>query len=200
MLDRPETELLGVRGLFLEAKREQRHRCGARRSPSGRSSAIRSSLGASTLCSILQAREGDLGGRAQHARHRPPERRPRCRRYGHRRRAVLLTAEAREPKATDPDKALALASEALRLAPSLVPAAEIAGRILASKGEARAASRLVSRTWKLAPHPDLALVYAFAKPGESPRERLKRIKHLAGLTPGDIEGHDRHRQCGDRGA
>ena len=50
------------------------------------------------------------------------------------------------------------------------------------------ASRLVSRTWKLAPHPDLALVYAFAKPGESPRERLKRVKHLASLTPGDIEG------------
>jgi HemY protein len=99
-----------------------------------------------------------------------------------------LTAEARDAEATNPDKALALATEALRLAPSLVPAAEIAGRALASKGEARSASRLVSRTWKLAPHPDLALVYAFAKPGESPRERLKRVKHLASLTPSDIEG------------
>ena len=39
------------------------------------------------------------------------------------------------------------------------------------------------------PIPILALVYAFAKPGEPPRERLKRIKHLASLTPGDIEGH-----------
>ena len=92
------------------------------------------------------------------------------------------------PEAANPDKALALATEALRLAPSLVPAAEIAGRILASKGESRQASRLIARTWKLAPHPDLALVYAFAKPGEAPRERLKRIKHLASLTPGDIEG------------
>jgi HemY protein len=77
----------------------------------------------------------------------------------------------------------------LRLAPSLVPAAEIAGRLLASKGESRQASRLIARTWKLSPHPDLALVYAFANPGEAPRERLKRVKHLAGLTPGDIEGH-----------
>jgi HemY protein len=100
----------------------------------------------------------------------------------------LLTAEARELEAEKPDKALALATEALRLAPSLVPAAEIAGRILASKGESRLASRVVARTWKLAPHPDLALVYAYAKPGDPPRERLKRVKQLAALAPGDIEG------------
>jgi HemY protein len=101
---------------------------------------------------------------------------------------VLLTAEAHDLQGAAPDKALALATEALRLAPSLVPAAEIAGRILTSKGENRQASRLIARAWKLAPHPDLALVYAFAKPGESPRERLKRVKHLASLTPADIEG------------
>jgi HemY protein len=101
---------------------------------------------------------------------------------------VLLTAEARDLEASQPDKALALATEALRLAPSLIPAAEIAGRLLASKGESRQAGRLVARTWKLAPHPDLATVYAFAKPGESPRERLRRVEHLASLTPGDIEG------------
>jgi HemY protein len=71
---------------------------------------------------------------------------------------------------------------------SLVPAAEIAGRILASKGESRAASRLISRTWKLSPHPDLALVYVHAKPGEPPRERVKRAKNLANLAPNDIEG------------
>ena len=105
-----------------------------------------------------------------------------------RRRAILLTAEARDAESADPDKALRLANEALRLAPSLVPAAEIAGRVLASKGESRPASRLIVRTWKLSPHPDLALVYAFARAGNSPRERLKRVKYLASLTPGDIEG------------
>ena len=76
----------------------------------------------------------------------------------------------------------------MRLAPSLVPAAEIAARILASKGESRPASRVIARTWKLAPHPDLALVYAYAKPGQAPRERLKRVQYLASLTPGDVEG------------
>ena len=180
MLDRPGTELLGVRGLFLEAKRgndidaaRALAERAVKRDPklaSGRRRSVRSS----GAC-------GGLGGRAQHARNRQ--------RNGDldpdvtlRRRAVLLTAEARDAEGTDPEKALALANEALRLAPSLVPAAEIAGRILVSKGETRAASRLVSRTWKLGPHPSLALVYAFAKPGEPPRDRLNRIERLAGLA------------------
>ena len=106
-----------------------------------------------------------------------------------RRRAVLLTAEARDLETSQPDKALALATEALRLAPSLIPAAEIAGRLLALQGREPASKPpRRPRTWKLAPHPDLATVYAFAKPGESPRERLRRVEHLASLTPGDIEG------------
>jgi len=186
MLDRPETELLGVRGLFLEASR--RNDIDAARGLAQRAVKGDPKLGWGVNALFdLQAREGDFDGAldtlaiGRHNGHFDAE-------TGTRRRAVLLTAEARELEGSNPDKGLALANEALRLAPSLVPAAEIAGRILAAKGEARQASRLISRTWKLSPHPDLALVYAFVKPGESPRERLKRIKHLASLTPGDIEG------------
>jgi HemY protein len=186
MLDRPETELLGLRGLFLEAKRRNDNEAArsfveqaVRRDPK---------LGWSVNALFdLQARTGDWAGALntlaiarQHSHIDPSD--------AQRRRAVLLTAEARNAETSAPDKALALATEALKLAPSLIPAAEIAGRLLASKGESRQASRVIARTWKLAPHPDLALVYAFAKPGEAPRERLKRIKHLASLTPGDIEG------------
>jgi HemY protein len=186
MLDKPETELLGVRGLFLEAKRSNDIVAARGLAERAVKRDPKLAWGVNALFD-LQAREGDWEGALDTLAV--------GRQNGHfdadaaaRRRAVLLTAEARDAETTNPDKALALATEALRLAPSLVPAAEIAGRILASKGETRLASRLVSRTWKLAPHPDLALVYAFAKPGESPRERLKRVKHLASLTPGDIEG------------
>jgi HemY protein len=186
MLDRPETELLGLRGLFLEAKRRNDNETAralveqaVRRDPQ---------LGWSVNALFdLEARAGDWAGALNTLAI--------ARQHGHidvnaalRRRAVLLTAEARDVEVAEPDKALALATEALKLAPSLVPAAEIAGRILASKGETRQASRVIARTWKLAPHPDLALVYAFAKPGKPPRERLKRVKHLASFTPGDIEG------------
>jgi HemY protein len=186
MLDRPATQLLGVRGLFLEAKRSNDHE--AARALAEQAVNRDSSLawGVNALFD-MQARVGDWEGALNTLAI--------ARQNGHvemdlanRRRAALLTAEAREVETSEPDKALMLANEALRLAPSLVPAAEIAGRVLASKGESWRASRLIARTWKLSPHPDLAVVYAFAKPGESPKDRLKRVKYLASLAPDDIEG------------
>jgi HemY protein len=186
MLDRPETQLLGVRGLFLEAKRSNDSAAAWALAEQAVKRDPKLAWGVNALFD-LQARAGDWEGALNTLAV--------ARQNGHiepgvavRRRAVLLTAEAREMERSDPNKALALASEALRLAPSLVPAAEIAGRILASKGENRLASRLISRTWKLSPHPDLALVYVYAKPGEPPRERVRRAKHLASLAPNDIEG------------
>jgi HemY protein len=186
MLDDPETHLLGVRGLFLEAKRGNDNAAAQALAEQAVKGDPKLAWGVNALFD-LEARGGDWEDAldtlaiARQNGHVEPD-------VAVRRRAVLLTAEAREREVSDPDKALALASEALRLAPSLVPAAEIAGRILASKGESRAASRLISRTWKLSPHPDLALVYVYAKPGEPPRERVKRAKHLASLAPNDIEG------------
>ena len=47
---------------------------------------------------------------------------------------------------------------------------------------------MLLRTWRLAPHPDLAAAYAYARPGDSPRDRLNRMRHLARLTPHDAEG------------
>jgi len=186
MLDQPETALLGLRGLFLEAKRGDDSEAARVLAEQAVTRDPKLAWGVTALFD-MQARAGDYDGAlntlaiARDNGHVEPS-------VALRRRAVLLTAEARDAEAADPDKALGLANEALRLAPSLVPAAEIAGRILASKGESRQASRLIVRTWKLAPHPDLALVYAFARPGDSPRERLRRVKYLASLTPGDIEG------------
>lgn len=186
MLKEPETKLLGVRGLFLEAQRG--NDTNAARALAEQAVNSDPKLGWSVNALFdMQARAGDWEGALKTLAI--------ARQNGHieaatanRRRAVLLTAEARDLESSDPDKALALANEALKLAPSLVPAAEIAGRLLASEGETRPATRLIAKTWKLSPHPDLATVYAFARHGDSPRERLKRVKQLAGLTPNDIEG------------
>jgi HemY protein len=186
MLERPETQLLGVRGLFLEAKRANDTEAARTLAEQAVQRNPKLPWGVNALFD-MQARAGDWEGALNTLAI--------ARQNGHvdtdtanRRRAVLLTAEAREAEAFDPDRALTLANEALRLAPSLVPAAELAGRIFASKGESRAASRQIVRTWKLSPHPDLAVAYAFAQPGLSPRDRLKRVKYLGGLTPNDVEG------------
>jgi HemY protein len=187
MLDRPETELLGLRGLFLEAGRRGDGEAARAFVEQAVKRDPQLGWGVNALFE-MQARAGDWPGALDTLAI--------ARQQGHvdsltaqRRRAVLLTAEALDVETESPERALSLATEALKLAPSLVPAADIAGRILATKGESRLASRLIARTWKLSAHPDLAIVYAYAKPGDSPRERLKRVKYLASLTPTDIEGN-----------
>src|SRR6185312_4499113 len=105
-----------------------------------------------------------------------------------RQRAVLLTARALAAQETDRDQARQLALDALKLAPALVPAAELAGRLLGEAGELRRASRIIEKAWVENPHPDLAETYAYLRPGDSARERLARVQSLAQKTPGQPEG------------
>jgi HemY protein len=80
-----------------------------------------------------------------------------------------------------------LALDALKLAPALVPAAELAGRLLGEAGELRRASRVIEKAWAANPHPDLADTYAHLRPGDSARERLTRVQSLARKAPGHRE-------------
>ncbi len=118
-----------------------------------------------------------------------------ARKHGHveraaadRRRAVLLAAQAQVAEESEPERALTLALEAHGLAPDLVPAAVIAGRLLAARGNTPRAAKILQRTWSRSPHPDIGTVYAYARIGDSPRDRLDRVKQLAALTPNSIEG------------
>lgn len=186
MLGSPDTEQLGLRGLFLAA--EQAHEPIAARQFAERAFKLNPKLGwpAHALFE-LQCMASDWRGALETLGV--------ARKHNHidratadRRRAVLLTAQAQELEDTGIDQALALSSEAHNLAPDLIPAGAIAGRILASRGSTAKAAKVLEKTWKLAPHPDLAVAYAFARPGDSPRDRLDRIQRLARSTPHSIEG------------
>ncbi len=102
--------------------------------------------------------------------------------------AVVQTARAIELEETKPDEALSFAERALRAAPELVPAAVVAGRILSSQQNIRKASRILEKTWKLSPHPDVAEVYAYLRSGDSPQDRQKRVKSLIAKHDGGVEG------------
>jgi HemY protein len=104
-----------------------------------------------------------------------------------RQRAVLLTAQALALETADRERATALALEAVKLAPTLVPAAALAGRLLGAGGELRKAARIIGAAWRTEPHPDLAQAYAHLRPGDSARERLARIEKLTGKAPGELE-------------
>lgn len=185
MLASPETEVLGLRGLYLEAEREGASEAARQYAERALRRNPRLSWPVEGLFD-LQCRAGDWAGALETLAI--------ARKQGlvdkatsARRRAVLLTAQAQVLEDVEADRAAELAQEAHRLAPDLIPAAAIAGRVLASRGKTPRAARVLLKTWRLAPHPDLAAAYAYARPGDSPRDRLVRVRHLGRLTPGHPE-------------
>lgn len=185
MLAAPDTEVLGLRGLFLEAQHEGEKE--AARQFAERAVRLNPALGWPVEALFdIQCRDADWAGALETLAI--------ARKHGHvekasadRRRAVLLTAQAQCAEDSDPERALALALEAHGLANDLVPAAAIAGRILSSRGNTPKATKVLQRTWLRAPHPDLATAYAYARLGDSPHDRLDRVKQLASLAPNVIE-------------
>src|SRR5262249_1584643 len=105
-----------------------------------------------------------------------------------RQRAVLLTARALALEDSDRSAAKEFALEANKLGPDLIPAAALAGRLLAEGGHFRKPNRITDGAWRANPHPELAQAYAELRSGESARERLKRIEAGARRVPGHIEG------------
>jgi HemY protein len=104
-----------------------------------------------------------------------------------RQRAVLKTAMAEQLRERDPAEALALAREAIKLAPDLTPASALAGSLLAQKGDLRRAGRILESAWKRAPHPDLARAYVDLRHGDAAGDRLNRAKALGRLAPSNPE-------------
>ena len=185
MLAAPDTEQLGLRGLFVEAQRENEPE--AARQFAGRALQLNPKLAwASDALFDIQCKaadwEGALDTLATARRNNHIEKG-----LADRRRAVLLTGLALKAEDGDPTRALNLATEAHGLAPDLVPAANLAGRMLAARGNTAKAAKILQKTWSRCPHPDLATAYAFARIGDSPRDRLDRIRQLAALNPHSAE-------------
>jgi HemY protein len=105
-----------------------------------------------------------------------------------RQRGVLLTARALELETVDRDQSRDVVMEAVKLAPTLVPAAVLAAKFQSEAHQIRRAMRIVEAAWLAQPHPDLADAYAHVKLGDSARQRLVRIETLAAKAPGHIEG------------
>jgi HemY protein len=185
MLAATDTEQLGLRGLFLEAEREGELE--AAKQFADRALALNPHLSWPVDALFdLQCKSHDWPGALKTLAT--------ARKYNHvekasaeRRRAVLLTALAQDLEDKDPERSLNLSLDAHKLAPGLVPAAAIAGRMLASRGNTPKATKILQKTWQKSPHPDLATAYAYARLGDSPRDRLDRVKKLTSLNPHSLE-------------
>jgi HemY protein len=180
MADRNETKLFGLHGLFVEAQRRG-DPTAARQYAEDAAKASPSLAWAGQAALEFRCRDGDWSGALEALE--------RSRKGGliqldafRRQRAVLLTAQALSLKDHDVGRASELAHEAVKLCPGLVPAAALAGRLLAEAGEQRKAVRILESAWRESPHPDIANAYADLVPGASARDRLIRTRLLARLA------------------
>jgi HemY protein len=186
MAEREDTRLLGLRGLFIEAQRSDDPVTAvmvaeeALKLSPGSTWASQAVLG--FRCAkgdwdgALTILDNDLAaGLLDKAAYR-------------RRRGVLLTARALELEKVDRDRARESAMAAVKLAPTLTPAAVLAAKFESEAHQVRRAMKLVEAAWLSHPHPDLADAYAHVRLGDSARQRLVRMETLAAKTPNNIEG------------
>lgn len=190
MAEREDTRLLGLRGLFIEAQRAD-DAVGAVMIAEEAIKLSPSSTWASHAVLGFRCARGDWSGAlaildsnlSAGLIDKPAYRRQ---------RGVLLTARALELETMDRDVARESVMEAIKLAPTLVPAAVLAAKFESEAHQVRRAMKLVEAAWLANPHPDLANAYAHVKLGDSARQRLQRVETLAAKTsataPGHVEG------------
>ena len=186
MAEREDTRLLGLRGLFIEAQRADDPVAAVMVAEEALKLSPSSSWASHAVLGFCCAKgdwagalkildNNQSGGLIDKAAYR-------------RQRGVLLTARALELEKVDRDLSRESVMEAVKLAPTLVPAAVLASKFESEAHQVRRSMRLVETAWLVQPHPDLADAYAHVKLGDSARQRLVRVETLAAKAPGHIEG------------
>ena len=182
MLERPETEFLGLRGLLNQALRE------GDRSNALRLAARAMALRPGTRWAVLgrfdlEAREGrweaarETLAKAAKRRLVPPAQ------ARHHRGVILHELSCAALAGGDQRRAIGLAAEARGLTDDLAtPAAHYAQLLLRERRIGRAA-KAIERAWRITPHPDLARVYGAIHDREPPLTRVKSFERLAAQNP-----------------
>jgi HemY protein len=188
MLDRPETEFLGLRGLLNQAL------CEGDRAAARRLADRAVELSPKTHWAVLSLFELEVrDGRWEAARNilaQAVKRRIIAPAVGRHHRGVILYELSLAALAQgDRRRALALAAEAQGLAPDLAPAAAHRARLLLEDRRTARAAKAVERAWQAAPHPQLARVYGAIWESDTPLARVARFERLAARNPGACESH-----------
>ena len=183
MLDHSATHTLGLRGLHVEARRAGDHLTAFQYAER----AHQSGAGwAGQAVVEEQAKRGDWA-KALTALEAMAKTKAIDKPSANRLRAVLKTGIAQDIADRDPRAALATAEDARKLAPGLVPAAALCGRLLAQLGDGPRAAKVLEAAYERTPHPDLAAPYLRLRHGDSALDRLERAKRLSRLAPQDPE-------------
>jgi len=188
MLDRTETEFLGLRGLLNQARRAGDRRTALRLTERAATLRPGTAWVAESLFE-LQAREGrweaaqETLAQAVKRRIMPGER------ARHHRGVILYELSLAALVSGDRRRGRNLAAQAQALTPDLaVPAAHHTRTLLQDRRTGPAA-KAVESAWRTIPHPDLAQLYGAIHDGEPPLNKFKTFERLAAQNPDARESH-----------
>lgn len=186
MSEDPETRELGLRGLFMEAKRagadeaaEHYASQAADRAPFlpwASQAVLEYRTRAGDYDKALELLDKQRASNSSGGRDTAQE------------KAILLAARALSRLDSDPKHARDDALQALKLAPALVPAAVVAAKAWFREDNLKRGSAILEQVWKIDPHPELAETYIRARSGDAAAERLKRAERLESLKPDNPVG------------
>jgi HemY protein len=184
MTERPDTKLLGLRGLHAESLRQGDHDSAHRIAIESQGIAPLAWSGQAVLDRYSAQNDWQAARLCVDQNLRAKIVDPAT---ANRQKAVLDAALAMDCERTDPEHAIKLLRAATKKAPDLVPATALLGRLLSRKGDLRGGSKLIEAAYAKTPHPDLAQAYVDMRPGDSASDRLSRAKTLAKCAPSDPE-------------
>lgn len=186
MLERPDTEFLGRRGLLVLARRRQD--LAAALAHARRAHALRPGTGwVLTELIELEAASANFSAAADAAAQAG-------------RNGVLPAADAKRLQAAalvelarraeaegDAKEALRASLRAHDLRPDFAPAVTLASRLLLAAGKRRRAARLLADAFAASAHPDIADAYLDLEPDAAAPRRQALARELAALRPDDPE-------------
>lgn len=188
MLENEETRFLGLRGLIAQSLRD-----------GDRAAALNYAREAYTMRSEtpwvltslfdLSERAGDLETAERALKDAEKTRALPAPEAGHKRAVILLEQAIAERRGGNDTAALRAVREAHKIAPGLVPAAALYAELLIASDKARQAAKVLERIWQIEPHPDLARIYALARPADGGVARLKTLQRLTAQNADHEESH-----------
>jgi HemY protein len=188
MLERPEMEFLGLRGLLNQALRA-----------GDRGTALRLTERAATLrpdttwavesLFELEAREGRWDAALETLAQAVKRRIIARERARHHRGVILYELSLAALAGGERARGRNLAAQAQALTPDLAAPAAHHARVLFQDHRTGPAAKAIERAWRTIPHPDLAQVYGAIHDGAPPLDRLKRFERLAAQNPDARETH-----------
>ena len=188
MLETPETELLGVRGLMTLAEQAGDDEAALELAEKARRLNPRVPWALTRLFQLQikdrrwEDAEATLRDAMAAEAVSPAEGQPRD-------AALLVQLSLMAERAGNRRLALERARKAQKTAPAFLPATLQLVALLHADGKSRAARKAAEQAWQAEPHPDLARLYLEVEGGADPTRRLKAAEALAALAPGARETH-----------